>query len=162
MKRAIVYYSLSGNTKEAAEKLAALLQAELIRVETARPMPDSFKSQILKGGFQAAFGIKPRITGLAVRPEEYDELILGTPIWAGLCAAPMNTVLAAKGIAEKVTAVFTLSGGGDNDKCLEALRKKLPNLKHTAALADRKYGKAEENEEKIIAFAEEIRNGERP
>ncbi len=138
MKRAIVYYSLSGNTKEAAEKLADLLQAELIRVDTARPMPDSFKSRILKGGFQAVFGVKPRITGLTVRPEEYDELILGTPIWAGLFAAPTNTVLAANGIAEKVTAVFTLSGGGDNSKCLEALRKKLPNLKHTAALADPK------------------------
>ena len=37
MKRAIVYYSLSGNTKEAAEKLAALLQAELIRWKQPGP-----------------------------------------------------------------------------------------------------------------------------
>ncbi len=162
MKRAIIYYSLSGNTQEAAEKIGTRLQAEVIRVKTVKPMPESFKSQIMKGGFQAVAGIKPRITGMPDRPEEYDELILGTPIWAGKYAAPLNTVIAAKGIAEKVTAVFTVSGGGDNDKCVEALRKKLPNLKYTFALADRKNSSAGENDSRISAFTEEILNGERP
>ena len=43
------------------------------------------------------------------------------------------------------TAVFTFSGGGDNDKCIEILTKMLPKLNHTAALADRNYKTACQN-----------------
>ena len=59
------------------------------------------------------------------------------------------------------TAVFTFSGGGDNDKCIEILTKMLPKLNHTAALADRNYKTACQNADKLYAFAEDIKNGER-
>lgn len=41
------------------------------------------------------------------------------------------------GIADKIDAVFTFSGGGDNDRCMAQLSKTLKNIKNEVALADR-------------------------
>ena len=103
----------------------------------------------------------PEIKGVPENTELYDEFIIGTPIWAGKHAPAVNTLLKNKKITEKITAVFTFSGGGDNDKCIEILTKMLPKLNHTAALADRNYKTACQNADKLYAFAEDIKNGER-
>lgn len=158
MKKAIIYYSLSGNTEKAAKDLASLTGADLIKVDFVKPMPKSKGAQILKGGMQTSFGMKPAITGLT-DTSKYDELILGAPIWAGKCASPINTILATNGIADKITSVFTFSGGGDNDKCIANLNKRLPNLKHNVALADKSNELSKDNDSKIKAFAEQISNG---
>lgn len=159
MNRIIIYYSLTGNTKNAAERLAELLNADVCRIETVKPMPPDMARQMMIGGMKAVFGLRPEIKGVPQDISKYDEVIIGTPVWAGKNAPAANTLFKNKEIKEKVTAVFTLSGGGDNDKCVTRLRKMLPNLKHTAALADRNHETACNNEDKLCAFAEEIQNG---
>lgn len=161
MKRAIIYYSLTGNTMGGAEKLAELLDADIYRIETIKPMPSDKTKQMMIGGMKAIFGMCPEIKGVPENTEIYDEFIIGTPIWAGKHAPAVNTLLKNKKITEKITAVFTFSGGGDNDKCIEILTKMLPKLNHTAALADRNYKTACQNADKLCAFAEDIKNGER-
>ena len=108
---------------------------------------------------KAVFGMRPEIKDVPQNVSQYDEIIIGTPVWAGKNAPAVNTLLKNKQIREKVTAVFTLSGGGDNDRCVARLRKMLPKLKHTAALADKNHKSARLNEEKISALAKEIENG---
>jgi len=107
---------------------------------------------MFEGGRQATFGVKPEITGAPTDITAYDEIIIGTPIWAGKCASPFNTLLADENLCAKVTAAFTYSGGGDNAGCIKALAKVLPNLKHNVALADSKSKFAPENTNKIAEF----------
>lgn len=159
MKRIIIYYSLTDNTKNAAEKLAELLNADLCRIDTVKTMPSDKGKQMIIGGMKATFGMRPEIKGVPPEITSYNEVIIGTPVWAGKNAPAVNTLLKNKQIKEKVTAVFTLSGGGDNDKCVARLRKMLPNLKYTTALADRNHKTACRNEDKLCAFAKEIENG---
>lgn len=159
MKRIIIYYSLTDNTKDAAEKLSELLNSDVCRIEIVKPMPLDKGKQMIIGGMKAVFGMCPEIKGVPQDILSYDEIIVGTPVWAGKNAPAVNTLLKNKKIKERVTAVFTLSGGGDNDMCVARLRKMLPNLKHTAALADRSHETACCNEDKLCAFAEDIQNG---
>lgn len=156
MKRAVIYYSLTDNTKEGAEYLASELGADLFRIETMKPMPADFKKQIFVGGMQSVFGMTPKILGVPADVDAYDEIIVGGPVWASVIAAPVNTLLKKYGIAKKVTAVFTYSGGGDNEKCIASLAKVLPNMKANVALADRNHDTAAENESKLQNFAKEI------
>ena len=156
MKRAVIYYSLTNNTKEAAEYIAEKIGADLFQVELVKPMPEDFKKQIFIGGMQTCMGMTPKIKNIAADFSQYDEIIIGAPIWAGKAAAPMNTLLKKYKIADKVTAVFTFSGGGDNDNCILALNKKLKNIKMNVALADRKSELASQNQEKIEKFVENI------
>lgn len=158
MKRAVIYYSLTGNTVAAASYVAEQMGADLFRIELVKPMPESFNKQILTGGMMVTLGLTPAIKGVPENIGEYDEIVVGTPIWAGKACAPINTLLRKYKIADKVTAVFTLSGGGDNDKCIPALQKLLKNLQVNVALADRKLeDAAKHNAEKLAAFVEQIR-----
>ena len=50
MKRLVVYYSLTGNTEEAAEKIGKALNADLLRLETVKDMPKSFAARMFVGG----------------------------------------------------------------------------------------------------------------
>lgn len=153
MKRLVVYYSLSGNTEEAARKLAELLDAELLRLETVKPMPKSFAARILVGGGQVLFHHVPELKPLDRDLDAYDEIILGSPIWNSQGVPAVNAFLRDANAAAKVTALFFLSGGGETRKGLEAVTKRLPNLRHTVSLLDQRHKNSGENDAKLRQFA---------
>ncbi len=161
MERAVVFYSLSRNTKETAEYMANRLGAELYEVTTVKPLPKAKALQFVVGGRQATFGIKPEINKLDLDINKFDEIILGTPIWASKQAPAISTLLENKELCDKVVGVFTYSAGGDNEKCIQGLRTMLPNLKHQISLADKTSKFAKENESKMERFLGEFLNGER-
>lgn len=137
MNRAVVYYSLSGNTKEAAKVIARKLGAKIFEIDLVKPLPKNTVRRMLVGGMQSTFGRRPKIKGVPDNIDYYDEIILGMPVWAGMPASPVNTFIKNYGVADKIDAVFTFSGGGDNDRCLAQLSKSLKNIKSQVALADR-------------------------
>lgn len=156
MKRAVIFFSLTNNTKDAAEYIAEKIGADIFEINLVKPMPESFNKQILLGGMQSSMGMKPKIKDIPININDYDEIILGTPIWAGKAASPVNTLLKKYNVADKITSVFTFSGGGDNDKCISALSKKLGNIKTNVALADSKSEISVQNREKIDKFVDTI------
>lgn len=158
MKDIVIFYSLEENTAEAAKMIASELGVEAIRLQTAKKLPEG-GAKFMVGGAQVTFGFCPKLEAIAVDIKEYDRIILGTPIWASKCAPAINSFLKQYQVADKIAAVFTCSGGGDNDKCILDLQKKLPQLQNTVALADRGNKMASENGEKIKRFVEEIKNG---
>ena len=161
MKRLIVYYSLSGNTKEAALKIADRLGADTLQIDTVKAMPKSFAARILVGGGQVMMNHVPKLKPLDKNPSSYDEIILGSPIWNNKGVPAINAFLNDPAAAEKVTSLFFSSGGGNTKKGLEAITKKLPNLKHTVSLLDRKHENSKDNDQKIDLFVEEIKGGEK-
>ncbi len=48
------------------------------------------------------------------------------------------------------------SGGGDIDKCVKALKDRIPNLKYQVSLLDRKHQDYQQNGDKIKKFVEEV------
>lgn len=160
-KRVVVYYSLSGNTQKAAEMIAKKLGADIEVLKLTKEYHMEGFTRFLKGGMQAIFEMRPELRALSKDLDQYDEIVLGTPIWAGKCAPAINTFIKNETIKEKITAVFTSSGGGDNDKCIHNLKKRLPHMKYVTALADSKNKLATFNETNINKLIGEILNGER-
>ena len=154
MKRAIIYYSLTNNTERTAKGLASKLNADLYKIETVKAYPRKKSSQMFYCGMQATFNLKPAIKPLDLKAGDYDEIILGTPIWAGKNVPPVNTLLKNSEICDKITSVFTFSGGGDNEKCMEALKSKLPNLKSQVAFGDENGPCSADNQEKLEKYLE--------
>lgn len=156
MKRLIVYYSLSGNTEEAAKKIAKELGADLLKLETVKAMPKSFAAQIMVGGGQVAFNHIPKLKPFDVDPDSYDEIILGSPIWNSKGVPAVNAFLKDGKAAAKVTSLFFLSGGGEVQKGLTAITKLLPNLKNTVSLLDKKHEDSKDNDAKLAEFVRSI------
>ena len=158
MKRLVVYYSLSGNTEEAAKKIAEALGADILKLETVQKMPKSFAAQIIVGGGQVVFNHIPRLKSMDKDVNAYDEIILGSPIWNSKGVPAVNAFLRDKDAASKVTSLFFLSAGGDTEKGLQAITKQLPNLRNSVSLLDKKSKESEENGAKIASFTEKILN----
>lgn len=156
MKFLVVYYSLSGNTEAAAKKIAEKLGADLLRLDTEKAMPKSFAARILVGGGQVMMNYIPKLKPMEKDPVGYDEIILGSPIWNSKGVPAINAFLQDEKAAAKVTSLFFLSGGGDTKKGLEAITKKLPNLKHTVSLLDKKHQDSRDNDAKIEEFVKAI------
>ena len=156
MNRLVAYYSLSGNTEDAAKQLAGKLGADLLKLETEKPMPKRFAAQFLVGGGQVMMHHIPKLKPLGKDLSGYDEIILGSPIWNSKGVPAINAFLQDEAAAAKVTSLFFLSGGGETKKGLAAITKLLPNLKHTVSLLDRKHKNSKENAAKLEQFAAEI------
>jgi flavodoxin len=119
MKNIIVYYTFGGSTKKEAERLAADLQAPVLRVMETRNR--SFVGAFVPGGLQAMRRKASTIKPLDIRLQDYDRIIIGSPVWAGYPAPAFNAIveLLPKG---KEVEVFLCSGGGETPKSDQGTR----------------------------------------
>ena len=155
MKAAIVYYSLSGNTKYVAEKMAAILDAALVPLVPEKAYPDSGFKKIFWGGKSALMGEKPKLTPYAFDPNACDLVILGGPVWAGTFPPLLRTFIEENRDAlqsKRMAAFFCCSGGPG--KVLEKFRAfwGTGRPEQELILIDPKDKPSAENEEKIKAF----------
>lgn len=156
MKRIIIYYSLSGNTEEAVKLISELLGIETLKIDTVKEMPKSFAAQLLIGGGQVAFNKIPKLKPIDKDLSIYDEIFIGTPIWNSKGVPAINALLKDETVSKKVTGLIITSGGGEIDKCVKALKDKIPNVKYQVSLLDRKHQDYQQNEGKIKKFVEEV------
>ena len=159
MKTAIVYYSMSGNTKFTAEKIAELMKADLIRIEPVNAYPDRGAKKFFWGGKSAVMGEQPELSPYGFKIDQYDRIIIGTPVWASNFAPPIRTfIYENKGIQEKKIAVFTCFSGGGADKALNKMKQFIGIDKFEAELIliDPKVKEKPENDAKIEAFCSEL------
>ena len=136
MKILIAYYSLEGNTKKAADEIAGNAKAagadvELLRIEPKEEIVCKGLFGMLKYGHRAMRADCPKLAPISVGIEDFDEIWLGTPVWAGRPATPVNTFIRDYPVADKVTKIFTTSKSGDDKSCIAGLKKRLPNVAET-------------------------------
>lgn len=115
MRVAIIYHSLSGNTRRVAELLAGRLagtaEADLIEVIDRRQY--STLTAYSSGAPRAMRGEVAEIDPAEIDVAGYDVVVLGTPVWALAPTPAMNGAVAALRNAEgKEGVVFATSGGG--------------------------------------------------
>lgn len=125
MKTLVVFYSLEGNTEFIAGVIAKKLGADLVRLETVKPFPTEAPAKFFKGGMSAVFKMKPKLKNNNIDVKQYDNVIIGTPVWASTHASPINTFIKNFGFTRKKVALFVCSGGPDVEKCYAKLKKAL-------------------------------------
>ena len=162
MRTAIVYYSMSGNTEFVAEKIAKKLEADVIRIEPVKAYPDKGVKKFFWGGKSAVMGEEPELLPYDFQAEQYDTIIIGTPIWASSFAPPIKTFLSEnRNIADKKIAVFTCFSGGGADKAIEKMKKFIgvDDFLATLILVDPKDREKPENDGMIEEFCRKCELG---
>ncbi len=119
MKKLVIYYSLSGKTRKVAQSMAKQYDADIVAIKEKKRR--STISAYLVGCPQAMGHRKTAIEPLGVNLDEYDEIIIGAPIWAGFPAPAFNSTVAQLPPGKKVSLFFTM-GGKSSTKC-EAVTK---------------------------------------
>lgn len=160
MKTAVVYYSMSGNTKTVAETVAEKLGAEMIEIQPVKEYPSKGARKFIWGGMKAVMGEKPKLQPYSF-DESCDRIIFGTPVWASSFTPPIRSFIeenrdALKG---KRFAVFVCYAGGGAEKAIGKLRQFLNAEEFQAELIliDPKERPSKENDRMITAFCDRIR-----
>lgn len=153
MKLLVVYYSHDGNTKEYAKRIAIEKNADLLELKPVKDIPKSRFGMIMQGGFLATFGLGTKLHSTGVSPVIYENIIIGTPVWAGKPCAAINEFIKKFEVSDKIVGAFVLSGSGNGETCIEALKAKCPNISATVSLVDKSNAALyKDNESKLIEF----------
>ena len=131
-KAAVVYFSWSpdGNTRFAAETIAAKLGAKTFEIKAEKPYSSDYRT--------CCDEAKPECTGKQLRAilpidgldaAQYDVIFVGTPNWWGTMAPPVRTwvtqnVAALEG---KTVCVFQTNGGGGMQRVGKEFAELVPN-----------------------------------
>ncbi len=137
-KAAVVYYSQSKvrNTATVAQWIAKHTGATLIELELAEPYPEPYSATLKAVGRDAEAGTLRALKNMPSL-DEYDVVFLGSPIWYGTCALPVETFLKNNRLSGKVVAPFCTHGGGGAGRFAADIRQACPDAKVLDALVIR-------------------------
>ncbi len=155
MKSLVVYFSLTGSTEFVAKIIADQLGADLCEVVDKRHKKG--KLIYLKGG---AASFREKLTEIEVSKsiDEYDFIVVGSPVWAGKITPAIRTFLSLNDFSQKKGAFFITLGGKKPEKSFENLRKTtgfcsvVQGLAVSNTIEDKK-----EVEKMVIDWCEEIK-----
>ena len=127
MKRKLVaYFSASGVTKRAAERLAKTAGADLFEIKPAVPYSQAdldwtnkkSRSSVEMGNPDS----RPEIAERLENMEEYDTVFLGFPIWWYVAPTIIDTFLESYDFSGKTIVPFATSGGSGFGRTAEILK----------------------------------------
>ena len=130
-KTLVVYFSATGNTKAAAEAIAAVTDGDLLELEPAEPYTsadldynnaDSRVSREHNDETQRDVALKATT---ADNWADYDTVYFGYPIWWGIAAWPVNTFVKANDFTGKTVIPFCTSGSSGIEDSEAALKEQL-------------------------------------
>lgn len=129
----VAYFSATGTTAKAAERLAHITGGALyeIRPETAYTSADldwhdsSSRSSVEMKDPAA----RPAITGGRVDMALYDTVYIGYPIWWDAAPRVVNTFIESVSLEGKTVIPFATSGGSSINGSVSALRRSYPNIR---------------------------------
>jgi flavodoxin len=154
MKTLVVYYSRTGNTKYVAEKIAENLAADTCEVIDKK----SRKGRLgfVRGGYES---IRKKLTEIELSKtvDNYDLLIIGSPVWANGIAPAIRTFINQNNLSNKKIASFVTLKGNDPTKAFDSLKEAIfPNESSAELGITNDLKNREEVENQIIDWCKEI------
>ncbi len=160
MKKAIVYYSLTGNTDYVAKKIAFKISADLIRLYPVKECPDKGFKKYFWNGKAAVMKESPKLQKYTFDASLYDEIIIGSPVWASNITPPIRTFINEnkEALKNKKISVFLCFSGGGDIKTLDKLKNELniESFNNQISIIDPKDKKTDEKEKTIDNYIKKM------
>lgn len=131
MKKLVAYFSASGTTKKAAERLAKAAGADLFEIKPKVPyssadlnwMDKKSRSSVEMNDPSSRPEIAERLPNMA----DYDTVFIGFPIWWYTAPRIIHTFVESYDFAGITLIPFATSGGSGMGRTVEELKKLCPN-----------------------------------
>ena len=125
MRTLIVYYSRTGTTATIASALANRLDADKREIGCDRYAGGLLR--YLLAGYDSVRGNLPEIEMTEFAAEQYDLLLIGTPVWTSHPSLPVRSFLDRKPELPTRVAVFLTHGGHSAAQtCIDEIELMLP------------------------------------
>ncbi len=129
----VAYFSASGVTARAAQKLAGAVGADLYEIKPETPYTgadlnwqDKQSRSSLEMGDPAS---RPAVTGRVANMEQYGLVLVGFPIWWYVAPTIVQTFLESYDLSGKTIVPFATSGGSGMGRTGEKLAASCPGAK---------------------------------
>ena len=101
-KKIIIYFSYTGNTKMIAKKIAEKLNCRTLQIETVIPYSKDYDTVVNDEQNSEASNHLPEIKDININLNDYDEIILGTPVWWYRPVPAIRTFLTQSDLSGKI------------------------------------------------------------
>ena len=130
-KKLVAYFSASGTTKEAAERLAKAAGADLFEIKPTIPYTSADLNWMDKKSRSSVEmndpDSRPEITETMPNMADYNTVFIGFPIWWYVAPHIIHTFLESYDFTGKTLVPFATSGGSGMGRTVEELKKLCPN-----------------------------------
>ena len=155
MKTLVIYYTRTGNTKFAAETIAAELGADLEEVIDLKNRQG--RLAFMSNGRDAMQGKETQIGPTTRNPIDYDLIIIGQPIWAGNPTPAIRTYVNKNDLSGKKVALFFSDAGlGQTIEKIKALMPKA-TLLGEIVLPAKSFENKDEVKKKIVEWCNTLK-----
>ena len=114
-KKLVAFFSASGTTKKAAERLAKAVGADLFEIKPAIPYSSADLNWMDKKSRSSVEmndpASRPEIAGSLSNMADYDTIFIGFPIWWYVAPHIINTFVESYDFSGKTLVPFATSGG---------------------------------------------------
>ena len=124
-----------GNTEMLARIIGDLIDCDLYRIEAADPYSNSYDATVARNEDEQDADARPKIANPVESIEQYDSVLLGSPIWSVRPPMIMTTFLDSHDFAGKTIhpfVTYAVSGLGQTEATYAAA---LPGVRVSAGLA---------------------------
>ena len=123
MKTLLVYFSYTGNTKTIAKMVKDKLNCDILEIKTVIPYSEDYDSVVNDEQNSEASNHLPEIQNIDVNLGEYDQIIIGTPVWWYRPVPAIRTFLTQNDLSGKKIIPFATNAGwlGKTFKEIESL-----------------------------------------
>ena len=130
-KRLVAYFSASGTTKKAAEMIASAADADMYEIMPKQPYSKADLNWMDKKSRTSVEmsdkKFRPEISDTEVPVDQYDEILLGFPIWWYVAPTIINTFLEIYNFSGKKIVLFATSGGSGFGNTVSELKPSAPD-----------------------------------
>ena len=152
-KKLVAYFSASGTTKKTAQLIAKATGADLYEITPKVAYTEADLNWMDKKSRSSVEmndkKFRPEVEDKDAHIAEYDEIILGFPIWWYVAPTIVNTFLEKYDFSGKKIVLFATSGGSGFGNTVKELQHSAPNAEFVE-------GKVLNNKQEIEKFAKTL------
>ena len=145
-KLLVVYYSWSGVTDKAAQKIASVVRGNTWRINPVKAYPSMYGLCVAKAGMEKASGARPEIKGTLPDCSRYEKIAIGFPIWWFNCPNIILTFVEKANLEGKKIYPFCTSKSSGPKSSAETIRNAVPKAEVKDCLDANKLGEMSDEE----------------
>lgn len=111
MKKLVVFYSYTGHTKMIAENIQQKLNCDILEIKPVKPYSTDYQTVVDEEQNNSSVGKTPDIQKIDKNLNDYDEIIIGTPVWWYTIAPVIRTFLTQNDLSNKTIKPFATNAG---------------------------------------------------
>lgn len=110
-KKIVIYFSYTGNTRKIAEKIKNDLDCDILEIKPKVPYSTDYQTVVDEEQRMEGSNHTPEINKINVNLDNYDTIILGTPVWWYTISPVVRTFLKNNDLTGKKIIPFATNAG---------------------------------------------------